>query len=67
MAALVKWIQDRLKKDMEEQHKNLISFLAELHQRFIYIHPFDDGNGESGPSSFGLCTHSSGFSSNGIK
>ena len=45
MAALVKWIQDWLKKDIEEQHKNLISFLAELHQRFIYIHPFDDGNG----------------------
>ena len=45
MEELVKWTQDWLKKDREEQYKTLISFLAELHQRFIYIHPFDDGNG----------------------
>ena len=24
---------------------NIVSFLAELHKRFILIHPFDDGNG----------------------
>ena len=45
MEELVKWIQIWLKKNKEEQHKYLISFLAELHQRFIRIHPFDDGNG----------------------
>ena len=42
---LIKWTQDWLKKNKEEQHKTLVSFLAELHKRFIYIHPFDDGNG----------------------
>lgn len=45
MEELVKWTQDWLKKDKEEQYKNLVSFLAELHQKFISIHPFDDGNG----------------------
>ena len=45
MEELVKWVQAWLKKDKEEQLKTLISFLAELHQRFIHIHPFDDGNG----------------------
>lgn len=45
MEKLVKWIQNWLKKDKTEQHKYLVSFLAELHQRFIRIHPFDDGNG----------------------
>ena len=45
MDELIKWIQDWLKKDKEKQYKTLIPFLAELHQRFIYIHPFDDGNG----------------------
>ena len=45
MEELVKWIQSWLKKDKAEQHKHLVSFLAELHQWFIRIHPFDDGNG----------------------
>ena len=45
MEELIKWTQDWLKKDREEQYKTLIPFLAELHQKFIYIHPFDDGNG----------------------
>ena len=45
MEELVKWTQDWLKKDKEEQYKTLVSFLADLHHRFICIHPFDDGNG----------------------
>jgi len=45
MAELTKWMQDWLKKDQEEKYKTLVSFLAELHQKFIHIHPFDDGNG----------------------
>ena len=45
MSELVKWIQNWLKKNKEEQHETLVSFLAELHQKFICIHPFDDGNG----------------------
>ena len=45
MEELVKWIQNWLKQDKEEQYKTIVSFLAELHHRFICIHPFDDGNG----------------------
>ena len=45
MEQLISWIQDWLKKDREEQYKTLVSFLANLHHRFICIHPFDDGNG----------------------
>ena len=45
MAELAEWIRQWLGKDTEEKHDTLFSFLAELHQRFIYIHPFDDGNG----------------------
>ena len=45
MAELAMWIQDWLGKDTEDQRKNIIPFLTELHQRFIHIHPFDDGNG----------------------
>ena len=45
MAELVKWIQAWLEKPKKEQLKTLVPFLVELHQRFIYIHPFDDGNG----------------------
>ena len=46
MAELVEWVQAWLeKKDKKEQHKTLISFLVALHQGFIHIHPFDDGNG----------------------
>ena len=43
MQELTTWIQNWLSQDTKD--KNLISFLAELHQKFIIIHPFDDGNG----------------------
>ncbi len=46
MAELAVWIQHWLGKSTEDKHKTLISFLTELHQRFIRIHPFDDGNGQ---------------------
>ncbi len=45
MEELVQWMGKWLEQSLEEQHKNLVSFLAELHERFILIHPFDDGNG----------------------
>ena len=45
MKDLTKWIQNWLKKPTESAQKNIVSFLAELHKRFILIHPFDDGNG----------------------
>ena len=45
MAELVQWIRSRLQQKPEDQHKSLVSFLADLHRRFILIHPFDDGNG----------------------
>ena len=45
MAELAAWIQQWLGKSAADKHKTLVSFLAELHQRFIRIHPFDDGNG----------------------
>ena len=45
MEELIKWTQEWLKKSKEEQYKTLVSFLAELHHRFICTHPFDDGNG----------------------
>ena len=45
MEEFTKWIQAWLKQGKDKQHQNLISFLAELHQKFIFIHPFDDGNG----------------------
>ena len=45
MQEIVQWIQEWLKKDKEEKCKALAPFLAELHKRFIHIHPFDDGNG----------------------
>ena len=45
MEELIRWIQDWLTKDREEQYKTLVSFLAELHHKFICTHPFDDGNG----------------------
>ena len=45
MAELVKWMEQWLQQSLEDQHKSLVSFLAELHKRFILIHPFDDGNG----------------------
>ncbi len=45
MADLSIRIQNWLKQSTEDKHKNLVSFLADLHKRFILIHPFDDGNG----------------------
>lgn len=45
MAALVKWMNRRLDADEESRRNELIDFLAELHQRFVNIHPFEDGNG----------------------
>ena len=45
MEKLVKWIHNWLKKNKQEQYNTLASFLAKLHQKFIHIHPFDDGNG----------------------
>ena len=41
----VKWTQRWLNKDENEKHASLVPFLAELHQRFVNIHPFADGNG----------------------
>lgn len=43
MAALVAWLQAWLAAP--NPVPPLIPFLAELHQRYIHIHPFDDGNG----------------------
>lgn len=45
MAELTLRIQQWLAKNTEEQRQTLVPFLAQLHQRFIRIHPFDDGNG----------------------
>ena len=45
MSELVIWIQQWLDQDKEGQCKEIVSFLAELHHRFVNIHPFDDGNG----------------------
>ena len=45
IAELVGWMEKWLEQSLEDQHKGLVSFLAELHKRFILIHPFDDGNG----------------------
>ena len=41
MEDLIKWFH----KKMEDPNLLIASFLAELHHRFILIHPFDDGNG----------------------
>jgi len=45
MAELAEWMRQWLGKGTEDTRDTLVSFLAELHQRFIRIHPFDDGNG----------------------
>jgi len=45
MAELAAWLQQWLDKGAADKHNTLVSTLAELHQRFIRIHPFDDGNG----------------------
>ena len=41
MQELIKW----LKENIESPPTSIASFLAQLHHRFIIIHPFDDGNG----------------------
>ena len=41
MEELMKWFND----SVESPPTSIVSFLAELHHRFIIIHPFDDGNG----------------------
>lgn len=41
MRELMEWF----KENMESPPTSIASFLAELHHRFIVIHPFDDGNG----------------------
>ncbi len=37
----MKWFNGNI----ESPPASIASFLAELHRRFIFIHPFDDGNG----------------------
>ena len=41
MQELMKWF----KKEFNDKKLSISLFLAELHHRFILIHPFDDGNG----------------------
>lgn len=41
MKELMEWFN----KEMKNPSLSISSFLAELHHRFIVIHPFDDGNG----------------------
>ena len=41
MQELTEWF----KESIESPPASIASFLAELHHRFIIIHPFDDGNG----------------------
>ncbi len=41
MSELMKWFAS----EMESPTGSIASFLAELHHRFVLIHPFDDGNG----------------------
>lgn len=41
MEELMKWFNE----NTEPPPTSIASFLAELHHRFILIHPFDDGNG----------------------
>ena len=41
MQELMEWF----KENIEPHPVSIASFLAELHHRFILIHPFDDGNG----------------------
>ena len=47
MAELTKWMREWLEQDEEARLAGMIPFLTEFHQRFINIHPFDDGNGRS--------------------
>lgn len=41
MEELMKWFNETIESSLT----SIASFLAELHHRFILIHPFDDGNG----------------------
>ena len=41
MRELMEWFRENI----ESHPASIASFLAELHHRFILIHPFDDGNG----------------------
>ena len=41
MRELMEWFRENI----ESHPVSIASFLAELHHRFILIHPFDDGNG----------------------
>ena len=41
MRELMEWFRENI----ESPPASIVSFLAELHHRFILIHPFDDGNG----------------------
>ena len=41
MQELVEWFTENI----ESPPASIASFLAQLHHRFIFIHPFDDGNG----------------------
>ncbi len=45
MMELTAWIRHWLEQNTASQREAIVPFLAELHQRFIRIHPFDDGNG----------------------
>ena len=38
-------LMDWFHKEMEHPTLSIASFIAQLHHRFIVIHPFDDGNG----------------------
>ncbi len=41
MSELIDWFN----REMESPTLSIASFIAELHHKFIVIHPFDDGNG----------------------
>lgn len=43
--AKMKELMEWFKENMESPPTSIASFLAQLHHRFILIHPFDDGNG----------------------
>ncbi len=47
MAELTKWMQDWLSQTEDKKLAGMVAFLAEFHNRFINIHPFDDGNGRT--------------------
>ena len=43
MADLIQWFNKKITSPLP----SITSFIAELHHRFILIHPFDDGNGRT--------------------